>query len=487
MAKEKGKKQKNEEKKGFFSSLANSEKKEKKLKLSPTSMVDNIVFSKTDAYAYYRVTDNVFDFLSHDNKVSLGLRTTNALNNLMANKQEPLDGEIILTSLPFDIDAWAQQMISTSSNWTVGPNFDKLLDEQIRYLDDQEYMKKVAYIGIHLGKRGALNSSDLNFFEVGFKGAWETLQQWISQAAQTPTETVSSKEEVDFRRREREIHTILSTGNLNAKRATTEELLLLIKRQFHPFPMPVPYLNVDPDNRVGPGDLELETASVIENKWRWLKITQMIGNVEATGYRATLSFAKFPRDMTFPQNDPFFYFPSKLILPVPFTLYARFTLHPNSKIKKSVEKKRKEQKDEFENIVAGRDSYTNATAGLPDDFNQALQDVHEASAILASDKTAWIEASYRICIEAPDEASLKDLCAFVQQSYEDMGVTLLWTAGDQMTLFLEQMPGDYHRMKSFKQTTTLNMLGTSGFNFSSDIGDPTFGDPTVAGSGSSKS
>lgn len=467
------------ESKGILNSLTKNEKKEKKLKISPSSMVDNIVFSKTDAYAYYRVSNDVFDFLSNDQQVSLGMRTTNALNNLMANRQEPLDGQIIQTSLPFDIDAWAQQMLSVSENWKTGPKYEEFLEEQYAHLEEQQYMKKVTYIGIHLGKRGALDSKELNFFEVGVKGAFDTLKQWASAAAQVPSDMVSADEEISFRRKEREIYTILSTGNLRATRGTTEELLLLIKRQFHPYPMPVPYLNVDHDVRVGPGDLELECASVIENKWRWLKITQMIGGVEVTGYRATLSFAKFPRDMTFPGSFPFFYFPSRLSLPTPFTMYARFTLYPSAKIKKDIDKKRKEQKDEFENIVAGQDNFSSATAGMPDDFSQALEDVQETSALIASDKTAWIEASYRMCIEAPDEEFLKEICAFIQQSYEDRNITLAWTAGDQMTLFLEQMPGDHHRMKSFKQITTLNMLGTSGFNFSSDIGDPTFGDPTA--------
>jgi len=477
MAKDKAKPK---EKSSFLSSLGKSERKEKKLNISPRSIVDNMVFSKTDVYAYYRLSNDVFDFLSNDQKISLGLKTTNALNNLMSNRQDPLDGHIVQTSLPFDVDAWAQQMLSVSENWNTGPRFEDFLDEQFNHLAEQEYMKKVTYIGLHLGKRGALDSTNLNFLEVGLRGAFDTLKEWAAAAAQTPSDTVSAAEEVSFRRKEQAFSTILSTGNLRASRATTEELLLLIKRQFHPYPMPVPYLNVDPDNRVGPGDLELESASVIENKWRWLKMTQMVGDVEMSGYRATLSFAKFPRDMHFPVNFPFFYLPSRLSLPVPFTLYSRFTLFPSAKIKKDIEKKRKEQKDEFENIVAGQDSFTSATSGMPEDFSQALHDVQEVGSIVASDKTAWIEGSYRMCVEAPDENFLKEICAVLQQTYEDEGITLLWTAGDQKTLFLEQMPGDHHRMKSFKQITTLNMVGTSGFNFSSDIGDPTFGDPTSA-------
>lgn len=466
-------------KKGFFDSMKKSDNRGKKLDISVQSMVDNMTFSKTDVYAYYRISNEAYDFLSNDQKVSLALRTSNAWNALMANRQDPLEGHLIQTSVPFDVDAWAEQVIAESSNWAAqDSHIEHLMNDQYEHLDKSQYMKKVSYVGIHLGKRGALDTGNLNVLEVGIRGAIDTLKQWLSAVAQTPNEVVSPEEEISFRRREKEFFTYLSTGNLRAQRATTEELLLLIKRQFHPFPMPVPYLDVDVNNRLGPGDLELETVSVLENKWRWIKITQMVNGMEVSGYRATLSFAKFPREMYVPGTAPFFYFPFRRALPVPFTMYSRFTLYPNAKMKKEVEKKRKEQRDELDNLMNAQDSYS-SVAGGPSEFGQALQDINEMTQVLAEDKTAWVQGSYRICIEAPTEEQLKNLCAYIKQEYENESINLVWSSGDQKELFLEQMPGDRHRIKSFKQVTNLNMIGASGFNFSSDVGDPTFGDPTM--------
>lgn len=473
---------KDEEKKnnkGFFDSVKKSNEKGKKLQIAAQSMIDNMTFSKTDVYAYYRISNDVFDFLSSDQKAALALRTSNALNALMANRQDPLDGHLIQTSIPFDLDAWKEQVVAEGENWNTGEGFAQFMGEQFNHLDRQQYMKKVSYIGVHLGKRGALDTGNLNFLEVGFKGAVDTVKQWLSAVAQTPNEIVTPEEEISYRRREKEIFSYLSTGNLRGQRATTEELILLIKRQFHPFPMPIPYLDVDIENRLGPGDLELETVSVVENKWRWLKITQMVGHMEVTGYRAVLSFAKFPRSMTIPGQIPFFYFPARLSLPIPFTLYSRFTLYPSAKMKKEVEKKRKEQRDELDNLMQAQDSYS-SVAGGPSDFGQALYDINEISDILSSDKSPWVQGSYRICVEAATEEQLKEMCAYLKQEYENIDINLVWSAGDQKELFLEQMPGDTHRIQSFKQVTNLNMLGASGFNFSSDIGDPTFGDPTMA-------
>lgn len=444
----------------------------KKLDISPVAIIDNIVFSKTEIFAYFELTNAVFDFLSNDEKVNLALRISNAFNNLMSDKQEPVDCHIITTSIPVDVDAWAEQVRGVSDEWTTGPGFERYVNEQILYLKQQSFMRKVTYLGISLGKRGALNMSNLNVLENGMRGAFDTFKAWVNTALQTPTDAVSGKEENDARQKESELFRTLSNGHLKAARTTTEDLLLLIKRQFYPS-MPAPYLDVDHENRVGPGDLDLELASAIENKYRWLKITQMFDDMEVSGYRATLSFAKFPKHMEYPySNFPFLYLPAKM--GAPFTCYGRFTLHPSQKMKLELEKKKKEQKDELENLAGAQNQYDSAVDSMPADIIESLDDIKQIETMLSQDKTPWIEGSFRMVVEAPSEERLREFCSKLKQSYDDYGILLQWTAGDQKALMLEQMPGDYHRVKAFKQVTNLNMVSTSGMNFSSDVGDPIF-------------
>ena len=445
----------------------------KKLNLSPIAVVDNMVFSRTDGWAYYRITNDVFDFLSQDQKVSLALRISNALNNLVNDKQEPLDCHLIVTTIPIDIDAWEAQVRGVAEDWEQSPGFESFLEEQIKYLKNKEYMRRVCFLGINLGKRGALDMSGLNVFESGFKGATDTVKLWLNSILQTPGSLIDQKEEDQFRKKEATFFRTLSVGHLRAKRCTSEDILLLIKRQFYPA-MPSPYLDVDVSTRLGPGDLELEVGSAIENKYRWMKITQMFEDIEVSGYRATMSFAKFPKEIYYPSGGfPFLYFPAKL--GAPFTVFSRFTLHPSSKMKAEVEKKKKEQKDELENISGAQNQYDSAVDSLPSDVVQSLEDIRVISDMLASDKTPWIEGSYRVVVEASSEELLREYCAKLKQSYDDLGILLQWTAGDQAKLFLEQMPGDQLRVSSFKQITNLNMLSTSGMNFSSDVGDLIYG------------
>lgn len=441
----------------------------KNMKLSAVAISENLVFSKTDVWAYYKIRNDVYDFLSQNQKISVSMQISNALNNLMTDKQEPVECHLITTTIPIDIDSWEAQVRGVSENWEQPPGFEKYLQEQAMILKLSEYKKRVCFLGINLGKRGALDMEGFNVFESGFKGATETLKAWLDTVLQPPGEIISAQEEDQYRRKESDYFRTLSVGHLQATRCTSEDLLLLIKRQFYPA-MPSPYLDIDAKSRLGPGDLELETGSVIENKYRWTKITQMFGDQEIAGYRAAMSFAKFPKEMQYPYGPfPFLYFPAKL--GTSFTVYSRFTLHPSAKMKGDVEKKKKEQKDELENIGGG----TAYDSSLPADVLQAIDDIQLISELLASDKTPWIEGSYRLIVEAETEEVLRDYCSELKQRYDDLGILLKWTAGDQSQLFLEQMPGDYLRIKSFKQITNLNMISTSGANFSSDVGDVIFG------------
>lgn len=462
--------------------MADKENKTKgsKRELTPSAIavVDNLVFSKNEVWAYYRLSTDVFDFLSTDGKIANAYQVANAFTNLMGDRKEPMDIHLIESSVPIDIDAWAVQIKEITKEWNRSPGFDRYLNEQIAYLKHEEYLKKVVVLGVSLGKRGALEFDDINFLEMGLKGAKEQLSKWWNRALSVPGEEINADEEDNSRRKESEIFRILANGNLQAKRLNTEDILLLIKRQMYPA-MPTPYLDVDHGNRLGPGDIEFETASAIENKYRWLKVTQIVEGEELVGYRACLSFSKFPRYMGYPNGTfPFMYFPNKLSLP--FTLYARLTLTPSDVMKKEIEKKKKEQADELENVSAGATSTGNViSGGMPEEVREALEDVQTMTSILASDKAPWVSGSYRIVVETPNEEILRKYCSIVKQRYADLDINVTWTAGDQAELFMEQMPGDYTRIKSFKQVTNLSFLATSGFRNSNDVGDLIFGSGEV--------
>lgn len=444
----------------------------KRLDISTRAIADNIIFSKDEQWAYYRLSNSVYDFLSNDARISMAAQLVNAFTNLLSDNQEPLDCHLIITSSPVDVDAWETQIDKLTEDWNRSPGFNNFINSQAQYLRAEEFMKKVVYLGINMGKRNALDISAGTFVEAGVKGATEVFKEWLGKALQTPSEDISPSEEREARKKEEDYYRTVSTGNLKAERCSAEELLLLMKRQFYPA-MSAPYLDVDHENRMGPGDLELELTSAIKNNLRYLTINQVMHGAEYDGYRATMTISKLPHQVNFPYNSfPFMYFMSKMGLP--FTSWARFTLYPTAKMKQKLEKKKKEQADELENLAAG-DTFDTSVGVLPTDVVEALQDMKLLNDRLSQGNTPWVEGTYRIAVETPDETTLKKFVEMVKQSYSDIGVHMNWTVGDQAELFLEQMPGDKLRGKEHSQMTDLVYLSTSGFLYSGDVGDLVYG------------
>lgn len=450
-----------------------SKASKKRMGISAQSIVDNIVFSKTERWAYYRISNSVYDFLSNEAKISVASQLINAFSNLMSDRQDPLDCHLIISSTPVDVDSWESQMRKVSESWSHAPGYENFIAEQAEMLRQEEYLKKVTYLGINLGRRGAFDASASGIFEAGISGAAEKIKTWMKTMLQTPGEVVSEIEERDSKAKEVDFFRTLSTGNLRAERVSAEEILLIIKRQLYPS-MRVPYLDVDHDSRIEAGDMELETSSDIHNALRWLKIGQMIDGEEYYGHRACLTIAQLPRSNNFPyQGFPFMYMLHKLSLP--FTSYARFSLHPNNKMRSELEKKKKEQKDELENVAAGGNTLDSALGTMPQQVTEAIADMQVLTEMLNSNKNPWVQGVYRIVVETPDENTLKKYCNMVIQKFTDIEVSVKWTVGDQAELFLEQMPGDHVRGTSHKQITDLVMFGTSGFSYSGDVGDLVYG------------
>lgn len=456
-------------------------KAKKRLDMSVQAVIDNMVFSKKEVWAYYRITPQMFDFVSDTVKVSNAARVSAAFTTLVENRKDPLELHFITTSTPVDVEAWHAQVDSIVSDWEGNTEaFVEFLQQMANHLRAQEYSNRIAYMGIKLGNRGALNFSDMNPLEAGVRSAWEVFKEWINSLTKTFDGDVSATEEAAFRQAADKYSSSIRDSALQGEPITAEEILLLIKRMLYPA-MPAPYLDVDHGNRWGAGDLELETASVIRNKFRWLEINQFISGRELTGYRAVLSLTRFSKRAQYPQTAfPFLYMP-QMLMRLPFTTYSRVKLLPNEQVRKEIEKKRKEQLDQIKSMQAGRKSAADAAVEDNSSIQDGMSDLAEADRMASMDRTPWVEGSYRVVIETGTEKAMRDVVAAVKQSYAEADITTVLSSGDQLELFLEQMPGDRTRVNSFKQVTNLNHLSTSGFNISSNVGDKIWDQSSMEG------
>lgn len=439
------------------------------LKIPAVGIVDNIVFSKSEAWAYYKVSSVPYDFLTNQGRAKLASDIMIAFSSLSQRAGKNVDIHILVTNTPFNIDSWEDQMYKMYDLWNGRSNgrlktFEKYMDTQVRSLKQKSYKKKVVYIGVKLFNRGTFSLDEFNMLEFGFAEAYDAIKKGISSILVMPDENITSLERNRANKDEYEINRAIRSSALRGVRLTAEELLLINKKTLFPA-MPAPYLEVNHGERIGLSDIVMETGAIIEDHRRYLKIKQIVGTEEREGYRATLSFSKFPSDsMQEPGGiDPFMYLPT--IMGLPFTMNARITLMPVEKMKKDLQKKKLDNEDELKNLAGSGQRASSSVRETQIDIDKLDQE-------LSNENAPWVSGNYRMTIETPTYDLLATAIQEMKQEYAKNDTVLVWTSGDQLEMMMEEMPGGKLYMNDFAQLTNLAMVGVSGFSYGGNVGDP---------------
>ena len=435
----------------------------KRLDIKMRGIVNNIVFSKNEVWAYYAVNTSSYDFMNEGSKVIMLSSMSQTFANMMAGKDERIDMHLIITNTPVNIDHWESQFLEASESWDKKPGFNKYFAQQVEYLKTRGYMNRRVYIGIKLMNRHEITLK--NVMQHAENGGVGNAIKYIKDVLSTPTGNeydIEDKEIKSAQSMEVEYYNFYHGSEMAAERATSEEIALIMKRAFYPA-MPTPFLDVPVENnKWGKSDMIRELGADMKRSHKWVEITQPVDGEMLTGYRATLTFSKFPESMTIPPSIPWIYLLQKMGFS--YDVYARFTLIPNKKMKKEVSHQKMDLEDEGANAS---ESGHNVSLDLQEDYSKAM----ELEAYTNKNDNPWLEGTYRIVVTDNDIEDLEQTIEVLKNAYSGNGITLTWTTGDQLDLMLEYMPGDSLRDKSFVQTSSVELIGASGFNIFNKVGD----------------
>lgn len=431
------------------------------LDIQMSGIADNIVFSKKDIWAYYEVDTTGYDFLNEMSKVSMLRSINQTFVNLSSNRENELDWHLILTNTPVDINHWEEQYLKVSDQWDRKPGFNKFFTDQVEYLKQREFLSRKVYLGIKIGDRYGV---DAKGFLKEMSAGWRQAKSYVNEFLKTlwiQDLSIKEKEITQAKAQEKEFYSMMHNSSLNCERPEAEELGLIMKRTMYPA-MPTPYLDVPANGRWGNGDIIRETGADIVKNRRWTEISQPINGQIVKGYRATLTFSKFPEQMSSPISTPWIYMMERI--GIPFDMYARFSVIPSKAMKKKISQQKADILDEGQN--AGE-----VGVDAPLDLQEAYQKASELEAYANKNNEPFLRGTYRMVITANSEDELINIIDIVKTTYSNSGITLTWTAGDQQDLLLESMPGDKIREKSFMQSSNVELIGASGFNISNKVGD----------------
>lgn len=362
-----------------------------RLKLPVEGIIQNIVYSKTEVWAYYILADKPFDFLSNEGQTKLANAIQTGLASLCRSSVNAVECHLLLSNQLFSVDSYKDQLKECYNRNGHGKNndtyFQKYLQQIVNNLYLQKYQKRVTYLGIKLSGRGAFDFTKLNIFHVSYNDIYTAIKEGINSVFSLGAMELTNTEVKKFMALEKEIYRIIKNSSLAGERLTTEETLLLIKRRFYPS-MPSCYLDVEHKERVGLSDIALETLGEIKVTPHFLKIRQFIDGDFAVGYRATLSVASIPKDLMFPSLTPPLFYNDSIL---PYTVSSKFLLMPTEKMKSELRNKRLELKDELKNLNESDVDTPLQTIDTSEKLSLLEQELNNSN-------LPWVQGGYRITI-----------------------------------------------------------------------------------------
>lgn len=409
----------------------------KQLDVRMQGIVDNIIFTSKDIWVYYEIDTTKCNFLNDDAVIKLLEGMTNTFNDMVNELNTSISMHLLIVNTPVNINDWENQTTIKSDSLNER-NFNKFFANQVRDLKARTFESRKMYLGIKLMNRHDTNSSSIiSQIQAGCSQLLEYANNIIFARAGIADNAISDKEIQTVKTVETMYYDFLHESCLHVSRPEAEELALIAKRTFYPG-MPTPFLDVPVNGRWGKGDMVRELGADVMLNHHFVSITQNIDDAMLTGYRATLTFSKFPVPSEHPLATPWFYMLQKMGLP--FDMYSRFEIIPPDNPNSDDNQKTNNKK--ASNISSFLSNKKTDTVKNNDD-NQKIN------------TKPILKGTYRMIITNNDFNELEQTINIIMNAYASNGINLTWTSGDQQDLLLESMPGDMVRESSFMLTSDL--------------------------------
>lgn len=414
-------------------------------KSSITGIENDLTFSKSYVSLWVKLSDTHYEFKTDEDRERIVTDFTLALANILDSDETELECHLIVTSKLFDTNKWKNNFSKAVEGDRPTPYFPEYTAKMAEHISEYQFRDKNVYVGVNLGPRNSYNPKKralkMPFLDDIFNSLSGEVDEYISQ------------EELQFwEEKARLVRISLIEGEIRSMPVTSSEIAYTIRKNMFPS-MPMPStedLDITESQSWGAGELQTLNDADIVNTPRWLEITQLINGVETTGYRATLCMAKFPEVMNYPEKEPWIH--SASLLGFPVDIYSRFSIIPSAKVKKQVGNRIKEIKDQAANM-------TSAGGQINLEVEEHLRLGQYLDFALTKNDTPWLYGRHRVVVEASSENQLKERCQAVIEHYKSLGILVVWSTGDQLSLLQESMPNDKIRLASYYQRHELSIMG----------------------------
>lgn len=424
----------------------------KKYQPSLIAIEGDLGFSKKEVWLYAKLPPLPYEFLDYNAREALADSLNIGLGSLLVSQEKSVDCQMIVTSMPFDEEEWAEKFDSKVSRYDPSPEWPYVLNDMKKYVKWRKFRSREVYLGVKLGNRS-------DYKNTGVLASLRDISDVLTTAMGVNDPALSDKEIAFWKDRSSAYKNILCHGALQAEEIRAETIARLLKETLWPG-MEMDDIPLQDRQDWGTGEISGLAIADVYNNSKSLKISQFRNGETVEGYRATLCFSRFPDEINFPAQEPWIHYSS--LLPTPTTIFSRFTIEPARNVQKVVEAKEKDALDQFENSGG-----TNAPLAII----EQLQVAQELKYTLSRERKPWIFGRHRIVVTGKTQKELERNAQSVMDLYKNIDIEVVWPAGDQLNLLLESQPADRVRSNSYYQRQELGIMAVGMPTGSGKVGD----------------
>lgn len=401
------------------------------LRVAAEYLEEGLVLGRRVAWAYFRLPTVSYGFLSEGERQALLVDAAAALTGL-----GDAECHLLTVPRPRPVEAWLRELHHGAPG--PAPGWGDYLERVRRHLGVEAFWSKEVFLGIRLGTRGACR---------GRPPRWRRGRPRPARVGEGELER--------WRARVGALGGFLAGGALRGEPAAVDDLRWLIERAF--------WRGIgEPPRRVptGPwrGDALAALASAeLHNSRHALRVRQG----EATGQVAFLAACRFPPRLPFPGGEWLHHADT---LPFPVETSLRFRVVPARQASADAGRKLAQASDQVRHIVG-------TSSEPPLALLAAAEQARRLEYELVRDGAPLIYGWPRFALAAPTRPELETRIEALLHAYRDLGIDLVRPSGDQLSLFLESLPGDRVRVRTYQQRQGVVTVAGSLFQAGPDLGD----------------
>ncbi|MFW5416368.1 ATP-binding protein [Nocardiopsis sp. CNT-189] len=426
-------------------------------RLSVRYFDDRILLSDSEAWAYFRLPTVSYEFSTPEEREALATNVTIAL---AAIRMDDAEVHLRVAHRTYPAAQWATRLDETSDS---GPGWYDYLDEMYRHVWAKDFWTKEVYLGVRLGIRGGVRGQLKQGALAQLLGAYQRSEQVLG--IEDPA--IDAKELARWTEQSERLGRALAASSLHARHATANQVAWLLRHAVAGT-AEEPRSSAAARRTWGRGEIEQLVEGVVHNGRSMLRLEQFAGDT----YVAYLSFSRFPDLMPFPDGEPWMHHSDAL--PFPVEISSRMKLIPPAKASKDVSRKLAHARDMDAHI---REAGADMPIALAEQIDAARMLEHG----ITKERLPFVYGWHRLMVSAPTESELVQRVEAVVEHYRDIGIDVVNSTGDQLSLFNESLPGDRIRLGAYAQRQPLRTIAGGMPTATVDLGDRR--DPSQGGGG----